>query len=315
MFNRKYLFDLLRNAPFGGALTQAQVLAIGLILDLCERLKLPVEYIAYILATAFHETGGTFKPGRENLNYSVSALISKFSRSRISAADAERYGRKSGQKANQSAIANLIYGGAWGLANLGNKLAGDGWRYIGRGLVQITGRKNYARYGIADDPERATALEMAVHILVDGMVNGVFTGKKLSDFMTPAGFNPEAARAVVNGKDKASLIARHYDSILAALTKAKVDASAMPVTIKAKDAAVEQLRDVSEVKTTDVPAAESPIAKTFYGLGGAGVVASVVGAVANPWGALALVAILVVLSVFAWGHLTGRFEFKREPSV
>lgn len=310
MFNRTYLFDLLRNSPFGGVLTQAQVLAIGLILDLCERLKLPVEYIAYILATAFHETGGTFKPVRENLNYTSAALFASYGKTgRITRAEADKYGRRKGQKANQEAIANIIYGGQFGLRQLGNKIAGDGWRYIGRGLVQLTGRKNYERYGIADNPSRAEELATAVMILVDGMVSGAFTGKKLSDFMTESGFNPEAARAVVNGKDKASLIARHYDSILAALTKSRVGNDEVSADLAA------ELRDTSKVETTDVAATESPVAKAFYGLGGAGVVASVVGAVANPWGALALVAILIVLSVFAWGHLTGRFEFKRAPSA
>lgn len=305
MFNRKYLFELLKNSPFGGVLTQAQVLAIGLILDYCEKLKLPIEYIAYILATAFHETGGTFKTKEESLNYSAAALRAKFSRARISLADADRYGRTDKHKANQSAIANLIYGGAWGLANLGNKLVGDGWRFIGRGLVQITGRKNYEYFGLADNPAGAKDLAKAVEILILGMINGIFTGRKLSDYLHGTSFDAVGARAVVNGTDKASLIASHYTMILAALEKATVRTGAASPELK------EALKDVSEVKTSDVPAAESGIAKTIYGIAGTGVVGSAVGAVTTPWAAIVLVAFLLVGGVFLWGHLTGRFEFKR----
>lgn len=67
--------------------------------------------LAYVLATAYHETGGKMKPIAENLNYSVSGLMNTFSRSRISKADCEKYGRKDGRKADQQAIAALAGGG------------------------------------------------------------------------------------------------------------------------------------------------------------------------------------------------------------
>lgn len=85
----------------------------------------------------------------ENLNYSVEALLSKFGRHRITETECHLYGRKPGQPANRQMIANLIYGGPWGLKELGNKNPGDGWRYRGRGLKQLTGLDNYARCGHA----------------------------------------------------------------------------------------------------------------------------------------------------------------------
>lgn len=100
--------------------------------------------LAAFLANVGHETNG----GRvlvENLNYSVEGLLATFP-SRITRIQASVLGRVPGvQPANQQGIANLVYGGEWGLRNLGNTGTGDGWRFRGRGLMQLTGRANYQR--------------------------------------------------------------------------------------------------------------------------------------------------------------------------
>lgn len=107
--------------------------------------------VAMFLAQTGHESGG-YRSTRitENLNYRVSALTAMFG-SRISAADAARYGRDDtkGQKADQEDIANIIYGGEWGRKNLGNTQPGDGWKFRGRGLIQLTGRSNYQSFADA----------------------------------------------------------------------------------------------------------------------------------------------------------------------
>lgn len=82
----------------------------------------------------------------ENLNYSVKALIKTFSRSRISIADAYKYGRHQGKSANQKMIGNILYGGDYGKLNLGNINEDDGYAYRGRGPLQCTGRSNYKRF-------------------------------------------------------------------------------------------------------------------------------------------------------------------------
>jgi putative chitinase len=99
--------------------------------------------MAHFLAQTGHESAG-FTATVENLNYRVQALTAKFG-SRITAAQAARHGRNdaTGQKANQAEIANIAYGGAWGAKNLGNTEPGDGSAFIGRGLIQVTGRANY----------------------------------------------------------------------------------------------------------------------------------------------------------------------------
>lgn len=100
-----------------------------------------INRLSNFFGQAQHES--KLKPTVENLNYKYEALVEGFGRHRISIEDCKKYGRTIKQKANQEKIANLIYGGDWGLKNLGNKVYGDGWRYRGRGLFQITGRANY----------------------------------------------------------------------------------------------------------------------------------------------------------------------------
>jgi len=97
--------------------------------------------LANFFAQADHESG--LNPISENLNYAADALQGVFGSKRISSADALKYGRTSKKAANQEVIANIVYGGEWGLKNLGNKVWGDGWKFRGRGLFQITGLSNY----------------------------------------------------------------------------------------------------------------------------------------------------------------------------
>jgi len=103
---------------------------------------------AMFIAQMGHESGG-FTRLVENLNYAAENLVPKFGRHRITVQQAAALGRTATQPANQKAIANLVYGGEWGKKNLGNQVAGDGWRYRGRGLKQITGLSNYRNCGHA----------------------------------------------------------------------------------------------------------------------------------------------------------------------
>lgn len=102
--------------------------------------------VAMLVAQLAHESG-KFQRIEENLNYKAEALIQLFGTGRISQADADRHGRTAEHPANPQAIANLIYGGAWGAKNLGNSQAGDGWLFRGGGLIQLTGRANYTAWG------------------------------------------------------------------------------------------------------------------------------------------------------------------------
>lgn len=104
--------------------------------------------IAGFLSQIGHESAG-FTRLTESLDYAAERLVPLFGAHRISEEQAKRYGRAPGQKAHQQAIADTVYGGEWGRKHLGNTEPGDGWRFRGRGLKQLTGRDNYRRCGVA----------------------------------------------------------------------------------------------------------------------------------------------------------------------
>jgi len=114
------------------------------------------------------ESGG-YTRMNENLGYSGKRLLEVFP---------GRNGLHDIDKANAiasggpEAVANAIYGGSWGKRNLGNIEPGDGWKYHGRGYVQLTGHDNYARVGkelgldLVNHPELAEDREIAAKIAV-----------------------------------------------------------------------------------------------------------------------------------------------------
>lgn len=94
---------------------------------------------AHFLAQTGHESAGFLKV-EEGLNYSENALTAMFGK-RITAEQARAYGRNAMHLANQKMIASIIYANRNGN---GDVASGDGYRYRGRGLIQITGKANYA---------------------------------------------------------------------------------------------------------------------------------------------------------------------------
>ncbi len=101
---------------------------------------------AAFIAQIRHESGG-FTQLVESFNYKPSALAIF---SRVPVREREKLGRQQNETevplARQQRIANLAYGGRYGNGDSGS---GDGWRYRGRGLKQITFRDNYAACGKA----------------------------------------------------------------------------------------------------------------------------------------------------------------------
>lgn len=92
---------------------------------------------AHFIAQVAHESG-SFKFSSENLNYSAKALRAVFGKYFPTDELAEEYARK------PEKIANRVYANRM---NNGNEESGDGWKYRGRGLIQLTGKENYTKCG------------------------------------------------------------------------------------------------------------------------------------------------------------------------
>ena len=108
---------------------------------------------------------------------------------------------------------------------LGNTKLGDGYLYRGRGYVQITGKKNYAKFDfflgvdLVADPDLALQPVIAYDILSFGLFDGMFTGVGLDRYITDTGTDYRNARRVVNKLDKATLFqgyALQFEKVLKA---------------------------------------------------------------------------------------------------
>ena len=91
--------------------------------------------LAHFLAQCAHESGG-FKLTTENLNYSAAGLQTVFSKY-FTAKTAEAYARR------PEKIANRVYANRMGN---GDEASGEGWKYRGRGYIQLTGKDNYKSF-------------------------------------------------------------------------------------------------------------------------------------------------------------------------
>lgn len=103
--------------------------------------------ISHFLAQVREEVGPRLEPVEENLNYSEAALPKLFKGFRGNRLSAE-YGRNAEHPADQEMIANIAYANRNG--NEGVE-SGDGWKYRGRGYLQVTGKANYKNVQIRLD--------------------------------------------------------------------------------------------------------------------------------------------------------------------
>jgi putative chitinase len=95
--------------------------------------------LSHFLAQCGHESAG-FKAIQENLNYGAKGLLGIFKKYFPTEAKALQYERK------PEKIANLVYGGRMGN---GDEVSGDGYKFRGRGYIQLTGKNNYVAFGKA----------------------------------------------------------------------------------------------------------------------------------------------------------------------
>lgn len=182
--NRSAFYAALRqrgSGVFGTSLSSKQVEGVEAILDEAERRGTSLFHLAAILAEAYHETGGQMQPVKETV-YASS---------------------KDRNPSDATVIARLE--SAWKAGKL-SWVKTPYWRegWFGRGLIQLTHKANYDKFGVTK--ETALDLKTSVRVMFDGMEKGLFTGRKLSDYdylllvqpPKPA-FKYYASRAIVNG--------------------------------------------------------------------------------------------------------------------
>jgi hypothetical protein len=218
--NRETFFKAIR--PAFRSLNVRQVEGMESLLDAGRHL--PLHHMANVLAQVRRETGGHMAPIKETVMPS----------------------HKDKNPTDAEVIRRLDR--AWA----GRKLKGvktPYWRggWFGRGQIQLTHQKNYAKFGITN-PEDAMQLQVSARIAVQGMERGMFTGKKLADYAFPAALDAPPARnprRIVNGQDGSDAeVAGFHRQFAAALEKAGWE----PASIAPDAPVVHQRTDQDPIK-------------------------------------------------------------------
>lgn len=186
MIDREKFFDSVRKHLFNGTLSQSQVDGISIILDTWEESGLTdLRWLAYMLSTAFLETGRTMQPIREW-----------------------------GGDDYHTRLYDIMGDNPDRARSMGNTEPGDGIRYCGRGFVQLTWKSNYQKMSkfvgvnLVADPDAAMEPNIAAKVMFEGMTKGEssvgdFTGVALENYFNDAKEDWVNARRIINGTDKA----------------------------------------------------------------------------------------------------------------
>lgn len=199
--NKESFFSSIRISLFKGKLTQGVVDTVEAIISSCDKYCITdYRQRAYIFGTAYHESylstrNPEWLPVREgwvNSNQgAINAVTSLY---------------RSGKISKNYALPQA-----------------NGHSYYGRGYVQITHDYNYKGLGkrlnidLYNNPDLALNRSVAADILVVGMKEGLFTGKRLSQYFTPNLTDNKNARRIVNGTDQADRIAGYADKFYIAM--------------------------------------------------------------------------------------------------
>jgi hypothetical protein len=263
--NRDTFLVYVKRAPFGNSLSPIQIEGLNRYLDYWESkyADKDIRWLAYILASVYHETGGHFNPIKETVmpyhrdkNPSDKEVIRRLD-------NAYRTGK---------------------LKRVKTPYWRQGW--FGRGDIQITHEDNYIKFGLQGDPSMALHKDTAVWITFKGMTEGLFSpGNTLQKYFNGSKEDPKGARRIVNGVDKSGLIADYYTNFLGAI-KASLEEE------KPKDVTPEETKALEQKPMSE----EIPT----WVVAGGGVASGVISAVSSPWGVLSLALVLISVGVYLW---------------
>ncbi|GAA3064801.1 chitinase [Rhizobium viscosum] len=198
--DRQFFFGTVQHALFNGSLAPAQIEGMNAILDYWDANLATADrrWLAYILATAFHETAYTMQPVRETLATSDSRAVEIL------------------ETAFASGRLSWVKSPYW-------RPDEDGKCWLGRGLVQLTHKRNYEAMSevtgidLVAHPDRAMEMTPAVTILIEGMLCGSFTSHRLCDHLNEEKEDWVNARRIVNGTDRAEKLAEYGRAFLTAI--------------------------------------------------------------------------------------------------
>jgi len=200
--NHDAFWGIIRENLFARNMGTGAVSTVKSIVDTCYAEKVSrAEHFAYVLATAYHESYHT------KLNPEWQPVREGFAKTNEAAIQAVTKLYNSGRISHNYALPHT-----------------NGHSYYGRGLVQITWPENYRKMGrrlgipLYENPDLALDRNIAAKLLVIGMMEGLYTGRKLSDYdLVGGGFDPFNARRIINGLDQAERIKGYYEIFLLAI--------------------------------------------------------------------------------------------------
>ena len=206
--DRKIFYDVIRPSLFKGTLTGKQVEGIEAILNEWEKQALTdTRWLAYILATAYHETAKTMQP------------IEEFGKGK-----GRDYGKKlkmgggPGKRLPYTTPDKFYYGRGH---------TQNTWYEIYDALTKAAAKKGHD-WDFLNQPELLLTMEPSIWATYYAMQNGLYTGRRLLVYFNDTTEDWVNARKIINGLDCADLIAGYGKTFYAALKQANVASTVQP---------------------------------------------------------------------------------------